>query len=56
MESTVQAKPDVLQRFFRTWTKASYASTLNEDVLLAMGDRNIPEATMDRVQALFGVE
>ncbi|MGE0219422.1 ABC transporter substrate-binding protein [Mycolicibacterium sp.] len=56
MAKTVEEKPDVLQRFFRAWAKASYASTVNADVLLKMGDRNIPEATMDRVQAMIGVE
>lgn len=56
LEKMVSEKPDVLQRFFRAWAKASYASTINPDVLLKMGDRNIPEATLDRVQAMIGVE
>jgi len=56
MADTVSEKPDLMQRFFRAWAKASYASTVNEEVLLKMGDRNIPEATMDRVQAMIGVE
>lgn len=56
MNTLVQDNPDLLQRFFRAWAKASYASTVNEDVLLKMGDRNIPEATMDRVQAMIGVQ
>lgn len=56
MNSLVTDNSDLLQRFFRAWAKASYASTVNEDVLLKMGDRNIPEATMDRVQALIGVQ
>jgi NitT/TauT family transport system substrate-binding protein len=56
MANTVEQKPDLLQRFFRAWAKASYASTIDADVLLKMGDRNIPEATMDRVQAMIGVE
>lgn len=56
MADMVADDPDLLQRFFRAWAKASYASTVDEDVLLKMGDRNIPEATLDRVQAMIGVQ
>jgi NitT/TauT family transport system substrate-binding protein len=46
---------DVYERFFRAWAKAQYASLLNDEVLLAMGDRNIPESMLDRVQAVAGL-
>ena len=55
MADTVDDREEVLKRFFRAWARASYASTVDGDVLLAMAKKNIPEATLDEVQAKIGV-
>lgn len=55
MDEALDDKGDVYERFFRAWAKAQYASLLSDEALLAMGDRNIPEAMLDRVQAIAGL-
>lgn len=56
LDSSLSKDRDLYERFFRAWTKSTYAALANEEALVRMAEKAIPEAVQDEsiLQAALG--